>query len=95
MKTTIYANYGLLAHEKQTVFSVVPRGEVYDKLTVDIPESLHPYVTAALEEVGIEPDNSYAALLSDSLTCRPGGKPAVRYVDRTGKIHIVALTIVE
>lgn len=38
MTMTIYANYGVLAHEFQTLYSVsCPVTEVFDKVTVDIP----------------------------------------------------------
>lgn len=94
MKTTIYANYGVLAHEKQTVYSTSPISEVYDKLTVEIPASLNPYTTV-LREVGIEPDNARCNGLSEVLTTTKGNRPAVRYCDYDGKLHIVALTIIE
>ena len=94
METIIYANYGVLAHEKQTVYSPCPISDVHDKLTVEIPESLNPYVTV-MGEVGIEPDNSWCYGLSEALTTTTGKRPAVRYCDRDGKLHIVALTIIK
>lgn len=41
MKTTIYANYGLLGAEKTVVYSTIPGGEIYDELVVDIPDKLY------------------------------------------------------
>lgn len=41
MKTTIYANYGLLGAEKRAVYSTIPGGEIYDELVVDIPDELY------------------------------------------------------
>jgi hypothetical protein len=38
MKTTIYANHGLPAHEKETVYGT-RHGEIYDEITVDIPDA--------------------------------------------------------
>ena len=94
MKTTIYANYGVLAHEKQTVYSTSPISDVYDKLTVEIPATLNPYTTM-MDEVGIEPDNAMCNGLSEVLTTTTGKRPAVRYCDRDGKLHIVALNIIK
>lgn len=94
MTTTIYANYGVLAHEKQTVYTTNPISDVCDKLTVEIPASLNPYITV-MDEVGIEPDNSGCNGLSEVLTTTTGNRPAVRYCDREGNKHIVALTVIK
>lgn len=94
MKTTIYANYGVLAHEKQTVYTTNPISDVCDKLTVEIPDSLNPYITV-MDEVGIDPDNAGCIGLSDVLTTATGNRPAVRYCDLNGKFNIVALTIIK
>lgn len=94
MKTTIYANYGVRAHEKKTVYTTTPISVVCDKLTVEIPASLNPYITVMVE-VGIEPDNSWCYGLYEVLTTTTGKRPAVRYYDRDGKMHIEALTIIE
>ena len=44
MKTKIYACYGILRHEKEIVYSVTPT-DICDEITVEIPESVKPYVT--------------------------------------------------
>lgn len=44
MKTKIYACYGVLGHEKEIVYSVTPT-DICDEITVEIPESVKPYVT--------------------------------------------------
>lgn len=41
MKTTIYANYGVLGAEKRAVYTTSPGSEIYDKLVVDIPDELY------------------------------------------------------
>ena len=92
MKTIIYANYGVLAHEKQTVYTTAPISDVYDKLTVEIPTRLNPYITV-MDEVGIEPEKAMCNGLSEVLTTTKGNRPAIRYCDRNGYLHIVALTI--
>ena len=38
MKTIIYANYGMIAHEKETVYSTAP-AQINDAIEVDIPEA--------------------------------------------------------
>ncbi len=45
MKTTIYANYGILAHEYQTIYTTTPTDEAVcsEPITVDIPESFEPW----------------------------------------------------
>ena len=41
MKKKIYANYGVLAHEKKTLYSVEsPASEIYDAEYVNIPDEL-------------------------------------------------------
>lgn len=37
MKVTIYANYGVLAHEYTPVFTLNPISRPYDRLVVEIP----------------------------------------------------------
>lgn len=94
MKTTIYANYCALAHEKQTVYTTNPISDVCYKLTVEIPDSLNPYITV-MDEIGIEPDNAGFNGLSEVLNTATGNIPAVRYCDSNGKIKIVALPIIK
>lgn len=49
MKTTIYANYGVLAAEKRCIYTAKPTDEakVSEPVCVDIPESFDPYVSAS------------------------------------------------
>lgn len=37
VEMTIYANYGLLAHEKQTVYTLTPATDICDTVRVIIP----------------------------------------------------------
>ena len=94
MKTTIYACHGVLAHEKQTVYSTSPKGTTWEKLTVEIPDSLHPFVSAS-DEICVAPDNSFEFTLGETLTCTKGLLPAVRYADHNFSKHVVALTVIE
>lgn len=49
MKTTIYANYGVLAAEKRCIYTAKPTDEakVSEPVCVEIPESFVPYVSAS------------------------------------------------
>ena len=40
MKITIYDNYGVLGAEKRGVYTLTPVGDLYDTLTVEIPDEL-------------------------------------------------------
>ena len=51
MKTTIYASHGLLAHEKEIVYTVAPTA-FCDAIEVDIPDA---YETAA-GDIGVTLD---------------------------------------
>lgn len=41
MKVTIFANYGTLAHEKETVYSMCPTTAIYEELTVILPDEIY------------------------------------------------------
>lgn len=41
MEVTIYANYGMLAHEKETVYSMNPAAVIYKELTVILPDEIY------------------------------------------------------
>lgn len=49
MKTTIYANYGVLAADKRCIYTVraTDEAKVSEPVCVDIPESFAPYVSAS------------------------------------------------
>ena len=96
MKATIYANYGVLGHEKTTVYTATAPHEhatISEKVTVDIPDSLNPYTTV-MDEIGIEPENAYTYTLSDILFAQ-NDAPAVRYANKDGIVCTVALGIVK
>ena len=41
MKVELFASYGVLSHEKEPVFSLVlPASDIYDRVTVDLPDEL-------------------------------------------------------
>ena len=41
MPITVYANYGVLAHEKTPVYTLHPITGAYDKLSIQIPDDLY------------------------------------------------------
>lgn len=45
MKVQLYANYGVLSHEKQPLYREHPVSEIHDKIFVDIPDELEPEKT--------------------------------------------------
>lgn len=80
MKTTIYANYGVLVHEKQTAYTVAPHehATASEPVTVTIPESLTPRENEAGEIIVTLDGMAY--LLSEVLT-NAGDKPVIRWYD--------------
>ncbi len=83
MKTTIYANYGVLAHEKQTAYTVRPHAAatLSEPVTVSIPESVNPCTNEA-GEILVTLDGT-VHLLSEVLT-NAGDKPVIHWFDGKG-----------
>lgn len=94
MKTTIYANYGVLAHEKQTIYTTAPTDEaVYSEpITVDIPESFKPGENA-FGIVLVEIDGSNW-LLGDVLDSRDD-KPCISWYDGPRSKHWKMLKVID
>lgn len=80
MKTTIYACYGLTAHEKETVYGVTPT-DICDEITVEIPEEMEPYVTMTGSIAVMLPsrmgDKKMPFALEEVLCSTKTGKPAI------------------
>lgn len=57
MKTTIYANYGVLAADKRCIYTVrsTDEAKVSEPVCVEIPESFAPYV-GAMDDVVVTID---------------------------------------
>lgn len=81
MKTTIYACYGLLTHEKETVYGVAPT-DICDEITVEIPEELEPYETVTGSIAVMLPsrmgEKKLPAMLEEVLCSTKTGNPAIR-----------------
>ena len=77
MKTTIYANYGMLGAEKRTVYTTSPSSEIYDELVIDIPDDLY----AGINDLGDRLiSTGYADYLLSEVLCG-NDKPYIRYFD--------------
>lgn len=87
IEMTIYANYGLLAHEKQVIFSAAPLCDIADALRVVVPNISG--VNAIGDPIITIDGTDY--LLGELLTSI-NGKPALRWV-ANGSRHTRMLTI--
>lgn len=80
MITKIYACYGILGHEKETVYSVTP-SDICDEITVEIPEDMRPYVTMTGDIAVFMPptaiDSFVPYTLEEVLTSTKDGEPAI------------------
>lgn len=81
MKTTIYACYGLTAHEHETVYGVTPT-DICDEITVEVPEELEPYETMTGSIAVMLPsrmsEKKLAYMLEEVLCSTEDGEPAIR-----------------
>lgn len=93
MKTTIYANYGILAHEKQTIYTVVPTDEatVSEPVTIEIPESFKPWKNE-FDQILLT-INGKTYFLYEVLYHR-AGKPCINWYDGAHS-HYVTLPVVD
>lgn len=95
MIISIYKSYGVLAHEKEPVYTYGnPASEIYDVASVEIPEAFKPR-----EAVHIASDTilvhvgGYDYLINEVLT-NAGDAPALRWSDGD-KTHWRRLRIVK
>lgn len=88
VESTIYANYGLLAHEKQVIYYLVPASEISNPVRVVIPNVSG--VNCVDEYILTLDGQDY--LLSEVLTS-VNDKPALRWV-ANGSHHTRMLTII-
>lgn len=88
VKMTIYENYGLLAHEKQTVYTLAQATNICDTVRVIIPNVSGANV---VDEPILNLDGQ-DYLLSEVLTS-VNDKPALRWV-ANGSHHTRMLTII-
>lgn len=77
METTIYRNYGLLAHEYETIYSVA-ESEICDEILVEIPEDVF-YGRNECDQIIVTLDGTLY-LLCDVLGAK-GDAPALKWFD--------------
>ena len=89
MKVKIYDNYGVLAHEKQHVYTTAPEATatVSEPFYIIIPDSMTPYITAAGQVALNVPDGYNPYLLSELLFTANDGMPVLSWIDRHHKVH--------
>lgn len=89
MKIELYKNYGVLSHEKEPVYTYsTPASEVYDRVTVDIPQviGVNTY-DEPLVSLG-----SMIYPLKDVLAT-VDGEPALRLYDGQYYHNVILLTV--
>ena len=92
MKIKLYKNYGVLAHEKEPLYTYhAPVSEVYDRVTVDIPQviGMNEYDEPIVSLEGME----YP--LQDVLTTTMDGELALRWYDGQFYYDLILLTVEE
>lgn len=98
MNATIYANYGVLASEYRTVYTVdAPHchASVSEQLTIEIPDTFEPGRNALGEILLTVPGISQPCLLSELLDTTAGDAPCLRWFDDSYRSHTVALAAVD
>lgn len=84
MTATIYACYGVLGHEKEVFYWTNPIGDICDKISVEIPESMLPYEAEYGGIVVFVPvpgsSTRVPVLLGDILTSTKDGEPALKLI---------------
>ena len=94
MTTTIYANYGVLAHERQALFTATSPADsvLSEAITVDLPDEYEPYETMYGNIALMLDGRPY--LLDEALSSKDD-QPALRWIDSGLRAHCVPLRIVE
>lgn len=95
MTTTIYANYGVLAHEYQTIYTAgAPHchAAVSEKLEVEIPDEFRPYLNDTDDIVINIPDMPWPYMFREVIGAMDGF-PAICWHDGI-KHHKIMLRVV-
>lgn len=90
MEALVYDNYGVLAHEKQHVYTAMSpeaTAKVSEPFYLIIPDSMSPYITASGEVALSVPDGYNPYLLRELLFTGDDGMPVLRWIDRHNKVH--------
>lgn len=95
MKTAIYANYGVLAHEYRVVYTANNphvHADHAEQLIVEIPEKYQPYTTVENSVAMIIGGIHY--MLSEVLAATSAENPCIMWYNESGR-HIERLDVVE
>ena len=80
----IYANFGVLAHEKQTVYTYASKqSEVYEEIYIEVLEGFKVYDQEAGTGIVLSADEGYDYSV-DELLKNVGGAPAFVYIGKDG-----------
>lgn len=96
MRTSVYANYGVLAHEYQTIYTAnAPHchATVSDKLEVEIPDEFDPYLNVNGAIVITVPGVQWKHTLDEVIGCMDSF-PAICWYDGSKKYHKIMLRVV-
>lgn len=92
MTHKLYASYGVLAHEKQPVYTDgLPVSDIYDIVTVDLPAGvyiLHHAAGGTLVDI-----DGQVYFLNDILSTDDQDQPILTWFDGI-KTHVIPLTII-
>lgn len=97
MKATIFANYGVLAHEYQTIYTATAphrHTKVSEQITVEIPDSFQPHISASGEIVLHVDGMPWPYTLDELLTTTTGKIPALHWYDGQRE-HRQALNVIK
>ncbi len=90
----IYANYGVLSHEKEAVYTYANCADTYDELYIEIPEGFKVYENADGEGIILSTDEGYDYTV-DELLRNVGDAPAFAYVGKDGGYRTFKCRILE
>ena len=87
MDVMIYANYGVLAHEKQPVYTVAPEATatISEPFYIIIPDSMQPHVTIGGSVAVVLPNSFSPYMLSELLHTDCNDMPVLEWIDKDGK----------
>lgn len=93
MTHKLYASYGVLAHEKQPVYTDgLPASDIYDIVTVDLPAGvyiLHHAAGGTLVDI-----DGQVYFLNDILSTDDQDQPILTWFDGREN-HVITLSIIE
>lgn len=91
----IYANYGVLSHEKETVFTYANNvSEIYDEIYIEIPEKFKVYGNDSDTEILLSANDGYDYTV-DELIKNIGDVPSFVYVGKDGGYRTIKCKVLD